>query len=125
MGGGLAAAEVVVVEGGEVIVDEGVGVNHLEGCAEVGCAFGEIAWGVDVREGAGDHAGGLHAEDGTETFAASEDAVAHGSVDGVGQSVGRGQEAFEGSIGELCAGVQQSFYLRVHLKLMINAGDRE
>ncbi len=33
----------------------------------------------------------------------------------------RRQEAFEGSIGELCAGVQQSFYLGVHLKLMINA----
>ena len=40
--GGLAAAEVVVVEGGEVVVDEGVGVEHLEGCAEVGCAFGEV-----------------------------------------------------------------------------------
>ncbi len=38
--GGLAAAEVVVVEGGEVVVDEGVGVEHLEGCAEVGYAFG-------------------------------------------------------------------------------------
>jgi hypothetical protein len=31
--GGLAAAEVVVVEGGKVIVDEGVGVDHLEGSA--------------------------------------------------------------------------------------------
>ena len=30
--GGLAAAEVVVVEGGEVVVDEGVGVGHLYGC---------------------------------------------------------------------------------------------
>ena len=28
--GGLAAAEVVVVESGEVVVDEGVGVEHLE-----------------------------------------------------------------------------------------------
>ena len=34
--GGLAAAKVVVVEGGEVVVDEGVGVEHLQGCAEVG-----------------------------------------------------------------------------------------
>ena len=31
--GGLAAAEVVVVESGKVVVDEGVGVEHLEGCA--------------------------------------------------------------------------------------------
>ena len=40
--GGFAAAEVVVVEGGEVVVDEGVGVEHLEGCAEIGCACGEL-----------------------------------------------------------------------------------
>ena len=79
--GGLAAAEVVVVEGGEVVVDEGVGVDHLDGCAEVGCAFGDVA-------GAGDHAGGFHAEDGAEAFAAGEGAVAHGAVDGVREGVG-------------------------------------
>ena len=79
--GGLAAAEVVVVEGGKVVVDEGVGVEHLEGGAEVGCAFGDFA-------GACDHAGGFHAEDGAEAFAAGEDAVAHGAVYGVGQRVG-------------------------------------
>ena len=39
--GGLAAAEVVVVEGGEVVVDEGVGVGHFDGGAEVGCACGD------------------------------------------------------------------------------------
>ncbi len=31
--GGLAAAEVVVVEGGEIVVDEGISVDHLQGCA--------------------------------------------------------------------------------------------
>jgi len=62
-------------------VDEGVGVDHLEGCAEVGCAFGDFT-------SPGDHAGGFHAEDRTEAFAASEGAVAHGSVDGVGEGVG-------------------------------------
>ena len=41
--GGLAAAEVVVVEGGEVVVDEGIGVEHLDGCAEVCCAFGWLS----------------------------------------------------------------------------------
>ena len=80
--GGLAAAEVVVVEGGEVVVDEGVGVEHLEGCAEVGYAFGVTS------AGACDHAGGFHAEDGAEAFAAGEDAVAHGAVDGVREGVG-------------------------------------
>jgi hypothetical protein len=36
--GRLAAAEVVVIERGEVVVDERVGVDHLEGCTEVRCA---------------------------------------------------------------------------------------
>ncbi len=79
--GGLAAAEVVVVEGGEVVVDEGVGVEHFEGCSEIGYAFG-------VSVGAGDHPGGFHAEDGAEAFASGEGAVAHGSVDGVREGVG-------------------------------------
>ena len=78
--GGLAAAKVVVVECGEVVVDEGVGVDHLDGCAEVGCAFGD---GV----AAGDHSGGFHAEDGAEAFASGEGAVAHGPVNGVWEGV--------------------------------------
>ena len=32
--GGLAAAQVVVVERGQVVVDQRVGVQHLEGCAQ-------------------------------------------------------------------------------------------
>ncbi len=111
--GGLAAAKVVVVEGGEVVVDEGVGVEHLEGGTEVGDAFGIVA-------GACDHAGGLHAEYGAETFAAGEGAVAHGAVDGVRQGVGCGQEAFEGGIGELRAGEEQGLYGGEHQTLMIN-----
>src|SRR5882757_6858627 len=79
--GGLAAAEVVVVESGEVVVDEGVGVDHLQGRAEIGCS----GWNFYP---AADHACGLHAEDGAEAFAAGEDAVAHGAMDGVGQGVG-------------------------------------
>ena len=105
--GGLAAAEVVVVEGGEVVVDEGVGVEHLDGGAEVGDARGEVGR-------AGDHACGFHAEDGAEALAASEGAVAHGAVDGVGEGVGRGQEAFEGCVVELRAGEEQGFYVGLH-----------
>ena len=88
-------------------MDEGIGVEHLEGCAEVGYAFG-------VGVGAGDHLCGFHAEDGAEAFASGEGAVAHGSVDGVREGVGRGQEAFEGCVGELHAGLEQGFYVRVH-----------
>ena len=79
--GGLAPAKVVVIEGGQVVVDEGVGVEHFDGCAQVGCAFGDFA-------GSCDHTGGFHAEDGAEALAAGEGAVTHGAVDGVGESVG-------------------------------------
>ena len=79
--GGFAAAEVVVVEGGKVVVDEGVGVEHLQCCAEVGCAFGIVVAGCN-------HLCSFHAEDGTKAFAACEGAMAHGAVDGVRESVG-------------------------------------
>ena len=49
--------------------------------AEIGCA----SWDFQA---ACDHSCGFHAEDGAEAFAAGEDAVAHGAVDGVGQGVG-------------------------------------
>ena len=116
VGGGLTAAEVVVVEGGEVVVDEGVGVEHLERGAQVGDAFG-------IGSGACDHASGFHAEDGTETLAAGEGAVTHGAVDGVGERVGCGQEAFEGSIGELSAGEKQDLLPWVASASMINQLD--
>ena len=111
--GGLAAAEVVVVERGEVVVNEGVGMDHFEGCAEFGCALRECppCRRSCVR---------LPCEDGAEAFAAGEDAVAHGAMDGVRQSVGRGQETFESSVGELDARVQQVLYGGSHLMLMIN-----
>jgi hypothetical protein len=113
--GGLAAPEVIVVEGGEVVVDEGIGVEHLEGSAEVSYAFGIVF-------GACDHSCGFEAEDGTETLAASEGAVAHGAMDGVREGVGCGQKAFEGGIGELRAGEKQGFYIGLHLVSMINHG---
>jgi hypothetical protein len=47
--GGLAAAEVVVVERGEVVVDERVGVEHLDGGAEVGDAGGKFTVPATMR----------------------------------------------------------------------------
>ena len=61
--GRLAAAEIVIVECGKVVVDERVGVDHLERGAEVGCAIGQCA---------SDHAGGFHAEDRAKAFASGE-----------------------------------------------------
>ncbi len=40
--GGLAAAEVVVVERGQVVVDERIGVEHFEGGGELFNAFGRL-----------------------------------------------------------------------------------
>ena len=53
----LAAAKVVVVERGQIVVDERVGVQHLDGCAQLGSAVGQ-----HTR----DHARGFHAEDGPQ-----------------------------------------------------------
>ena len=69
--GRLAAAQVVVVEGGQVVVDERVGVQHLEGRAEAFNAAGQRACDGD---------GGLHGENGAQPFAAGKDRVAHGAV---------------------------------------------
>jgi hypothetical protein len=88
-------------------------VEHFEGCAQVGYAFGVVV-------GSCDHAGGFDSEDGAEALAAGEGAVAHGAVDGVGQGIGCGQEAFESGIGELRAGVEQGLYSGEHQALMIN-----
>ena len=40
------------------------------------------------------------AQDWAQTLAAGKDAVAHRAVDGMGQRLGRGQESFEGRVGE-------------------------
>ena len=74
MAGGLAAAEVVVVERGQIVMDERIGVQHLDRCGEF---FDAVGW----LRGARDHAGGLDAEHRAEALAAGEDAVAHGAVD--------------------------------------------
>ena len=68
MAGRFAAAEIVVVEGREVIVDERVGVDHLDGGAEFD---GGLLTHVEL---AGE-APGFIAKDGTEALAAGEDAV--------------------------------------------------
>ncbi len=105
--GGLAAAEVVVVEGGKVVVDKRVGVGHFYGGAQVGGSVRDLA-------GAGYHARGFHAEDGAETLAAGEGAVAHGAVDGVGFGGGRGKEALERCVGEGDARGEDVLHFRVH-----------
>jgi hypothetical protein len=87
--------------------------EHLERCAKIGCAWGNLACPCD-------HAGGFHRENGAKALASSERAVTHGSVDGMRERIGRRQKALERSVRELRAGNKQGLYRRVHQILMIN-----
>ena len=75
--GGFAPPKIIVIQRGQIIVDEGIGVQHFDCCAEVGDAFGKLTRACD-------HARGFHAKYGAEPLAACEDAVAHRTMDGVG-----------------------------------------
>src|SRR5690242_18558707 len=86
--GGFAAAEIVVVESGEIIVNEGIGVDELDGA-------GRIVSGRDIRI---ENASGLEAENRADAFAAGENAVAHGLVDGRWLRRCSGHEAVERGI---------------------------
>ena len=68
--GGAAAAEVVVIHAGKVVVDEGISVDAFDGA-------GDGQGGCLIAAGS---AGGGEAEDGAETFTPSEEAIAHGLV---------------------------------------------
>jgi hypothetical protein len=88
VGGGAAASEVIIVHAGEVIVDEGIGMDAFDGGGGV-----EGEWG-----GAPGGLGGGEAEDGAEAFSAGEEGIAHGLVEGGGFGGGFGEEAIEGVI---------------------------
>ena len=84
--GGTAAAQVVVVERRQVVVDERVGVQHLQRRAQFLDAGGNAAL---------DHLRGFHAEDGPQALAAGEDAMPHGLVDRRRILRTRGQQALQ------------------------------
>src|SRR5690606_31992677 len=67
--GGAAAPEFGVVHAGKVVVDEGVGVEALEGDGGGKRVFGAV-----------EEVGGGKAEDGAQAFAARFQAVAHGGM---------------------------------------------
>ena len=92
------APEIVVVERRQVVVDEGVGVQHFEGGGQLVGAR---------RQRARHHARRFHGQDGTQALAAGEDAVPHGAVDGRRLLLGGRQQALQGRVGELTAGFEQ------------------
>ena len=89
--GGTATAQIVVVEGGQVVVNQGIGVQHFQRCAEFLDAFGQRS---------GDHASGLDAEHGAQALAAGEHAVAHGLVNGDRMLGLERDEAVERGVGQ-------------------------
>ena len=88
VGGGAAAAQVVVVHTWQVVVDERVGVDAFEGD---GGGEGVVGVAKLLRGG--------ECEDGTEAFASGLDAVAHGGVEAAGDGGGGGQVAVETELG--------------------------
>ena len=89
--GGLAAAQHVVVHAGHVVMDEGVGVDHLEGAGDAIEAF---------RLGAAQLAAGMY-EERTHPLAAAQHRIAHGFVEAGRGDVGCGQGPVEGGFGAL------------------------
>ena len=68
---GASTAKIVVVECGKVVVDQGIGVQHFDGCTEIGDT---------IRQSAVDHASCFHAQDGTQPLASGENGMPHGLV---------------------------------------------
>ena len=83
--GGPTAPKIIVVHAGEIVVNEGVGVNAFDG-ASGGNSDGLVS----------SHSpSGGEAENGAKPFASCEKTVAHGSVDERGLSLG-GDQSIEG-----------------------------
>jgi len=91
--GGAAAPKIIIVHAGEIVVDQGVGVDAFDGASG-----GE-------REGlfSSNSPSGSEAEDGTQAFASCEKTVAHGSVNEGGLSLS-GDQSIEGFFHQRKAG---------------------
>ena len=105
--GGLAAAQVVVIQSGQVVVDERISVNHLERRAELRGGSVECA-------GSGDHPCRFEAQDRSQPLAAGKGAVSHGAMDGAGCGGGGWKQTLEGLIRKGCAGFEELLNVRGH-----------
>jgi hypothetical protein len=86
--GGLTATQIVVVEGGEIIVNQRISVNQFESAADFDGSIGLRR--KDSR--------GFQTEDGANAFAAGENAVTHSGVNGNGQGGFAGEYFLQGGI---------------------------
>ena len=94
--GGAAAPEIVVVERGEVVVDERIGVDHFE-------RAGGREYGIGV---AAERFCGGESEDGAHSLASGEEGVAHGAVDDGGLDGLGWDERFQCGLDALALPVQ-------------------
>ena len=90
MGGGAAAAEVIIIHAGEVIMNKGVGVHDFDGAGGGEGVFNFASAGLRGGEG----------EDGAETFTTGKDGVAHALVDGLRPDGDAGKEFVKGVVDE-------------------------
>jgi hypothetical protein len=91
--GGAAAAKIIIVHAGEIVVNQGVGVD----------AFHSASGGNCERLVSPNSPSGGEAEDGTQAFASCEKTVAHGSVNEGGLSLS-GDKSIEGFFHQRKAG---------------------
>ena len=91
---GPPAAQVVVIQGRQIIMDQRIGMQHFEGGTQI----------FDSRgKGAGDHPACLHAQDRPQAFTARKYAMAHGLVNRDRMLGYRRQQAFQRPIGQSTA----------------------
>ena len=91
--GGAAATKIIIIHAGEIVVNQGVGVNAFDGASGGNCE-GLVS---------SNSPSGGEAEDGTQAFASCEKTVAHGSVNEGGLSLG-GNQSIEGFFHQRKAG---------------------
>ena len=86
MGAGLAAAQVIIVHGGQVVMHQRIGVQHFDRCGDA-CGAGL----ADTEK-----RGTFHHQEGAQAFAAAQGGIAHGlSETGLG-AFDRRQQDFQG-----------------------------
>jgi hypothetical protein len=87
--GWLAAAEIVIVERRQIVMNERLCMQHFQCAAQFFHAF---------RQASGDHARGLKAQNRTKPFASGKNTVSHGLMDGVRPLCSGGQKLFQRSV---------------------------
>ena len=104
MAGGTAPAQVVVVHLRHIVVDEGGGMDHLQGGRHVEIRLAACPAGFQRGEKEGR----------TQAFASAEQAVAHGEIDGgLRRDLAHGQQAVQGPL-HVAGGLSQ-----IGLKLLL------